>query len=229
MLADYINYITPVPATQAIFRKDAAQATNKADKAYYTALSTSPLIFPKTSDFAKLHRYPVLTDQPAHRRGTRCSSRSTSHERAIGPCPAGAVRAHPARLAVAGDLLRRADAVDAVGVDDDRRRPQRLHADLPLRHLRRRVEQLPHPDHPVAVVRPGRDRDLPGHRLSRRLLDRLPRRAVQVVAAVPAAAARSSSRSSSGRSRGSSCSTTTAWCSARCGPCTWTGCSSGCT
>jgi spermidine/putrescine transport system substrate-binding protein len=61
MLADYINYITPVPATQAIFQKDAAQATSKDDKAYYTDLATSPMIFPKPSDFAKLHRYRVLT------------------------------------------------------------------------------------------------------------------------------------------------------------------------
>lgn len=63
MLADYINYITPVPATQQIFKQEAAQADNKDDKAYYTNLSTSPLIFPQASDFAKLHRYPVLTDQ----------------------------------------------------------------------------------------------------------------------------------------------------------------------
>jgi spermidine/putrescine transport system substrate-binding protein len=60
MLADYINYITPVPATQAIFRKDAADATSKDDKEYYQGLSTSPLVFPKPSDFAKLHRYRVL-------------------------------------------------------------------------------------------------------------------------------------------------------------------------
>ena len=38
----------------------------------------------------------------------------------------------PARLALAGDLLRRADAGHAVGVDDDRRPGQRLQADLPL-------------------------------------------------------------------------------------------------
>jgi spermidine/putrescine transport system substrate-binding protein len=62
MLADYINYITPVPATQAIFEKEAKDATSKDDKDYYTELATSPLIFPQASDFAKLHRYKVLTD-----------------------------------------------------------------------------------------------------------------------------------------------------------------------
>jgi len=61
MLADYINYITPVPATQQIFAKEAATADNKKDKEYYTNLSTSPLIFPKASDFARLHRYPTLS------------------------------------------------------------------------------------------------------------------------------------------------------------------------
>jgi spermidine/putrescine transport system substrate-binding protein len=61
MIADYVNYITPVATAQAIFRKDAADADNKDDKEYYTALSTSPLVFPQESDFAKLHRYRVLT------------------------------------------------------------------------------------------------------------------------------------------------------------------------
>jgi spermidine/putrescine transport system substrate-binding protein len=60
LLADYINYITPVPATQAIFQKEAKAATTKDDKAYYTSLSTSPLIFPQPSAYNLLHRYRVL-------------------------------------------------------------------------------------------------------------------------------------------------------------------------
>ena len=60
-IADYVNYITPVTAAQQIFRKDAATATTAADKTYYDQLSTSPLVFPSTSDYAKLHRYRVLT------------------------------------------------------------------------------------------------------------------------------------------------------------------------
>ena len=62
MLADYINYITPVSATQQIFQQDAKDATSKSDRAYYQNLSTSPMIFPKPSDFAKLHRYPVMSN-----------------------------------------------------------------------------------------------------------------------------------------------------------------------
>jgi spermidine/putrescine transport system substrate-binding protein len=62
-LADYINYITPVTATQAIFKKEAATATSKSDKLYYTTLANSPLIFPSPADFSKLHRYRVLTKE----------------------------------------------------------------------------------------------------------------------------------------------------------------------
>lgn len=62
MIADYVNYITPVPATQAIFKQDGKDATSKDDKEYYANLSTSPLIFPQSSDYAKLHRYRVLSE-----------------------------------------------------------------------------------------------------------------------------------------------------------------------
>ena len=61
MLADYIWYITPVPATQQIFLHNAKTADNPKDKAYYQGLAASPLIFPDKSDFARLHRYRVLT------------------------------------------------------------------------------------------------------------------------------------------------------------------------
>jgi spermidine/putrescine transport system substrate-binding protein len=61
-LADYINYITPVPAVQQIFAQNAKNATNADDKTYYAGLATSPLIFPSASDFSKLHRYRVLSE-----------------------------------------------------------------------------------------------------------------------------------------------------------------------
>jgi spermidine/putrescine transport system substrate-binding protein len=60
MLAEYINYITPVPGARQIMRQDAAKATGD-DKASLTELVTSPLIFPSPSDFSRLHRYRVLT------------------------------------------------------------------------------------------------------------------------------------------------------------------------
>jgi spermidine/putrescine transport system substrate-binding protein len=61
LLADYINYITPVTGVQEIFQKDAADATSKDDKSYYSGLAASPLIFPSPSDYSKLHRYRVLS------------------------------------------------------------------------------------------------------------------------------------------------------------------------
>jgi spermidine/putrescine transport system substrate-binding protein len=61
MIADYVNYITPVATAQAVFKKEAADATSKDDKEYYEGLATSPLIFPSEAEFAKLHRYRVLS------------------------------------------------------------------------------------------------------------------------------------------------------------------------
>jgi spermidine/putrescine transport system substrate-binding protein len=61
MLADYIDYITPVPAVRQVFLQDAQQAAKPADKKYYTGLASNPLVFPNNADFAKLHRYRVLT------------------------------------------------------------------------------------------------------------------------------------------------------------------------
>jgi spermidine/putrescine transport system substrate-binding protein len=62
MLAEYINYITPVPAVQQLVEQDAKTATDKDDKDALTQLATSPLVFPSASDYSKLHRYRVLDD-----------------------------------------------------------------------------------------------------------------------------------------------------------------------
>lgn len=61
-LADYINYIPPVNGVQEIFAQEAKDADNDDDRDYYTNLSTTPLMFPKPEDLAKLKRYRVLTD-----------------------------------------------------------------------------------------------------------------------------------------------------------------------
>jgi spermidine/putrescine transport system substrate-binding protein len=60
MLAEYINYITPVPACEALILEDAKNATSKDDKESLEALADSPLIFPRKGDYSKLHRYRVL-------------------------------------------------------------------------------------------------------------------------------------------------------------------------
>jgi spermidine/putrescine transport system substrate-binding protein len=55
-LAEYINYITPVPTAQAIIKSDADALTGD-DKTTMEAVATSPLVFPSGADLAKLHYY----------------------------------------------------------------------------------------------------------------------------------------------------------------------------
>lgn len=55
-LAEYINYITPVPAAQPIIASDAAAASGE-DKATLEQVADSPLVFPSATDYAKLHYY----------------------------------------------------------------------------------------------------------------------------------------------------------------------------
>ncbi|GAA2902436.1 polyamine-binding lipoprotein [Actinoplanes cyaneus] len=55
-LAEYINYVCPVPAAQDQIKKDAAAATGE-DKATLTGVANSPLVFPGAADYAKLHYY----------------------------------------------------------------------------------------------------------------------------------------------------------------------------
>jgi len=61
-LTEYINYISPVPAAQALIQQDAAKATNPDDKATLEALATSHLVFPDASDYANLHYYRTFAN-----------------------------------------------------------------------------------------------------------------------------------------------------------------------
>ncbi|MBG0561064.1 polyamine ABC transporter substrate-binding protein [Actinoplanes aureus] len=55
-LAEYINYVCPVPAAQATMLKHAAAQTGE-DKEYLESVANSPLVFPGEADYAKLHYY----------------------------------------------------------------------------------------------------------------------------------------------------------------------------
>lgn len=55
-LAEFINYVTPVPAAQAQIRADAAKATGDT-KATDEALAVSPFVFPSAEVYANLHYY----------------------------------------------------------------------------------------------------------------------------------------------------------------------------
>jgi spermidine/putrescine transport system substrate-binding protein len=60
MLAEYIDYITPVPASAQVMLDEASKLSGS-DKTDLEALVTDPLIFPKPADYAKLHRFRVLS------------------------------------------------------------------------------------------------------------------------------------------------------------------------
>ncbi|KUL28550.1 polyamine ABC transporter substrate-binding protein [Actinoplanes awajinensis] len=55
-LAEYINYVCPVPAAQAQITKDAAALTGS-DRTEMHQVAASPLVFPSEADYAKLHYY----------------------------------------------------------------------------------------------------------------------------------------------------------------------------
>jgi spermidine/putrescine transport system substrate-binding protein len=59
-LAEYIAYITPVPAAKDQLQAKAAKASGE-DKAYLDDLVTNPLIFPSEADLSNTKRYKPLT------------------------------------------------------------------------------------------------------------------------------------------------------------------------
>jgi spermidine/putrescine transport system substrate-binding protein len=59
-LAEYIAYITPVPAAKEQLQAKAAKASGE-DKAYLDDLVTNPLIFPTDDDLKNVKRYRALT------------------------------------------------------------------------------------------------------------------------------------------------------------------------
>ncbi|GAA2581519.1 spermidine/putrescine ABC transporter substrate-binding protein [Winogradskya consettensis] len=64
-LAEYINFVCPVPAAQAQITKDAAASTGD-DKASLEAVASSPLVFPGAADYAKLHYYREFATEAEH-------------------------------------------------------------------------------------------------------------------------------------------------------------------
>jgi spermidine/putrescine transport system substrate-binding protein len=60
-VAEYVNYITPVPAARAIVKADAAKASGSA-KTTLEAVANSPLVFPTAADYSKLYRYRDLSN-----------------------------------------------------------------------------------------------------------------------------------------------------------------------
>jgi spermidine/putrescine transport system substrate-binding protein len=59
-LAEYIDYITPVPSAKQFIEQQAAQTTDAAAKAALLQTSESPLVFPSDSDLKRVSYYRVL-------------------------------------------------------------------------------------------------------------------------------------------------------------------------
>ena len=55
-LAEYINYVTPVPGAKQVMLDEAATLTG-ADRQALADLAESPLVFPAAADYAKLNHY----------------------------------------------------------------------------------------------------------------------------------------------------------------------------
>ncbi len=69
-LAEYINYVCPVPAAQAQIKSDAGKLSGD-DKKSMEAIADSPLVFPGESDYSNLHYYrdfPTPAEQQAYQK-----------------------------------------------------------------------------------------------------------------------------------------------------------------
>ncbi len=61
-IADWVNYITPVPGAQDLFLQWADEADDPEDEEYYRTLAESPLVFPTEEMLDRVHSYKVLDE-----------------------------------------------------------------------------------------------------------------------------------------------------------------------
>ena len=61
-IADWVNYITPVPGAQDLFLQWADEAEDPEDEEYYRTLAESPLVFPTEEMLDRLYSYRVLDE-----------------------------------------------------------------------------------------------------------------------------------------------------------------------
>jgi spermidine/putrescine transport system substrate-binding protein len=62
-IADWVNYITPVPGAQELFLQWADEAEDPEDEEYYRTLAESPLVFPTDDMLDRVHSYKVLDEE----------------------------------------------------------------------------------------------------------------------------------------------------------------------
>ena len=61
-IAEYVNFIVPVPAAQDIIRGHAAEAETDEDREYLEAVAESPLVFPTEEILGRLYSYKVIDE-----------------------------------------------------------------------------------------------------------------------------------------------------------------------
>jgi len=65
LLAESIDYVTPVPGAKQEIESQAAAASDAATKTSLLATANSPLVFPSQTEFSKTHYYRVLSPSEA--------------------------------------------------------------------------------------------------------------------------------------------------------------------
>jgi spermidine/putrescine transport system substrate-binding protein len=65
MLAESINYVTPVPSAKQVIEQQAAQATDQSTKDTLSQTSESSLVFPSQAEFGQTHYYRILNGSEA--------------------------------------------------------------------------------------------------------------------------------------------------------------------
>jgi spermidine/putrescine transport system substrate-binding protein len=69
-VAEYVNYITPVPGAQELIREHAQTAADEGDQEtadYLNTVAESPLVFPTDDMLSRLHSYKVLDEEEERR------------------------------------------------------------------------------------------------------------------------------------------------------------------
>jgi len=62
-IAEYVNYICPVPAAQEIIRQHAAEAETDEDRVYLETVAESPIVFPTEDMLSRLYSYKTLSEE----------------------------------------------------------------------------------------------------------------------------------------------------------------------
>ncbi|MGH9064009.1 MAG: polyamine ABC transporter substrate-binding protein [Acidimicrobiales bacterium] len=62
MVAEGVNYITPVPGAKTYVQQDASRASGS-NKASLQYIANSPLVFPTKAEYAQTYRYRILTNK----------------------------------------------------------------------------------------------------------------------------------------------------------------------